>query len=210
MVSIEEPKETDTEQGKEPSPDKKKEAITFDLVKKYIAEGWVLRRVKAGKWFLYKGKEAPKYVPVGVVREHIDFFTGAASEEIYRIVPDDLILHDTARRLLDSIVTLERLYMIPKEDRADFVFACRLPDGEIDDKMGARGSTASNHRLSLPDISVYHLIDVYLKYQKADETIKRLEEENYVMFQKINSVEFKMAQLKNHVVSNVLMGKMLK
>jgi len=107
---------------------------------------------------------------------------GASTHPGTFIHPLDFILHDTARRALESVWVLEGLHKIDKQKRHELPFAHVGLDAKGNPQSVEKFGDKSEILLSLADLAVYFLIDCYMKYQKADETIISLNVEKMMLY----------------------------
>lgn len=133
------------------------------------------------------------------VQEHISESGGSF------IKPIEFVLHDTARRILESVCVLERLHTIKDIDRHEMPFAFVGLDAKgnpiIFDKHREKGDTL----LSLADLAVYLLIDRYMKYQKADETIISLNVEKTLLYNAYMNEKEKRKELEEALMLKILL-----
>lgn len=98
------------------------------------------------------------------------------------IQPIEFILHDTARRALESVWVMEGLHNIDRQKRHELPFAHVGMDAKGSPQAVEKFGDKSEILLSLADLAVYFLIDCYMKYQKADETIISLNVEKTMLY----------------------------
>lgn len=98
------------------------------------------------------------------------------------IQPLEFILHDTARRALESVWVMEGLHNVDRQKRHELPFAHVGLDAKGNPQAVEKFGDKSEILLSLADLSVYFLIDCYMKYQKADETIISLNVEKMMLY----------------------------
>lgn len=98
------------------------------------------------------------------------------------IQPIEFILHDTARRALESVWVLEGLHTVEKNKRHELPFAHVGLDAKGNPQSVDKYDDKKETVLSLADLSVYFLIDCYMKFQKADETIISLNVEKTMLY----------------------------
>ncbi len=99
------------------------------------------------------------------------------------IQPVEFILHDTARRALESVWVMEGLHKVSREKRHELPFAHVGLDAKGNPQAVEKfGGDKSEILLSLADLAVYFLIDCYMKFQKADETIVSLNVEKILTY----------------------------
>ncbi len=98
------------------------------------------------------------------------------------IQPTEFILNDTARRALESVWVLEGFHKLQNKDRHELPFAHVGLDAKGNPQSVVKFGDKSEILLSLADLSVYFLIDCYMKYQKADETIISLNVEKTMLY----------------------------
>lgn len=116
-------------------------------------------------------KQSPPMQPDRQIQNSPPVLPNQIAESGRFIAPLEFILHDTERRLLETIITLENLHLLPEPDRYEIPFAY-VVDGEkgqtIDDGGGEK-PRKSVIRLSLADIAVRKLIETYHKWQRVRE-----------------------------------------
>lgn len=92
------------------------------------------------------------------------------------IAPDEFILHDTERRLLETIIVLENLHLVPETKRYEIPFANLIKDAKgnlIASDGGGDKMRTTARRFSLMDMAVRRLVEIYHKWQ----AVKDIEEE---------------------------------
>ncbi len=121
------------------------------------------------------------FVPGGVQLPAAPIPTQLAESGTF-IAPNEFILHDTARRILESVCVLEQLHTIKDTDRHELSFAFVGLDAKGNPALFDKHKDKGDTLLSLADLAVYLLIDRYMQFQKADETIISLNVEKTMIY----------------------------
>lgn len=94
------------------------------------------------------------------------------------IQPDEYILHDTPRRLLESVWVLEGLHKKSNQERANLPFSNLSINARGEPVIGeGSGKSKENKVVSLIDLSVYFLMEKWVELKRIDDTINNLNEQ---------------------------------
>lgn len=121
------------------------------------------------------------------------------------IAPSEFILHDTARRALESVWVLEGLYKIEKTKRHELPFAHVSIDAKGNPQAVDKYDDKKQIVFSLADLAVYFLIDCYIKYQKADETIAGLNVEKMMLHSAYMNEKEKLKELEDAMMLQTIL-----
>lgn len=125
--------------------------------------------------------------------------TGLAPQQLAEsgtfIQPNELVLHDTERRLLETIITLENLHLLPDQVRYEIPFAAQGEDAKgnliVSDGGGDKMRTTAK-RFSLADLAVRKLIEIYHKWQK----VKDIEEERDGLQEQVGIINIELEEIR--------------
>lgn len=111
------------------------------------------------------------------------------------VKPDEMLVHDPARILLQSIVLTEGLHLIPGKDRHEIAFGGieynTKGELEIQDKY----DTKKEIRYSLADIAIYRMAKIYVQWQGIEAELENLFLENAAQRIKIDKYEREREQM---------------
>ncbi len=93
------------------------------------------------------------------------------------IMPGKMIVCDTARRLLRSVAKQEGFHMTDPKTRYELPYALKGVNMRGDPVPIVRDSERKGIRISMVDLALYFLADIYRIYRKADQEAKVLEAE---------------------------------
>ncbi len=123
------------------------------------------------------------------------------------VQPLEFILHDTARRALESVWVLEGFNLKSRQERHELPFAFVDLDAKGNPQRVEKFGDKSELLLSLADLSVYFLIDCYMKFQKADETIVSLNVEKTMLYNAYMQEKLKREQLDEAMTVSMFLNK---
>jgi len=121
------------------------------------------------------------------------------------IQPTEFILHDTARRALETVWVMEGFHKLENRARHELPFAHVGINAKGEPVSVDKFTDKGEILLSLADISVYFLIDCYMKYQKADETIISLNVEKTMLYSAYMNEKEKRKELEDAMMLKMIL-----